>query len=134
MNKEILEYRKTDHFLFRQWERGITDFLLYRVLPFASSQGQDTMILIVENSVIHKNHVKKEASNSKYLAVIIKENTLITCFWCQCFNPINIANEGLSTRSSMKNAEIKENNLIGINAKLIIIARYFGLVYCVNIE
>jgi hypothetical protein len=34
----------------------------------------------------------------------------------------------------MKNAEIKENNLIGINAKLIIIARYFGLVYCVNIE
>jgi len=27
-----------------------------------------------------------------------------------------------------------ENNLVGMNAKLIIIAKYFGFVYCVNTE
>lgn len=96
MNKKILEYRKTAHFLFRQWERGITDLLLYSVLPFASSKEKDTLILLVEKSVLSKNHKNLQVKNlKKYLALIIKEKTLNTCFWCQSFKQINKANKEL---------------------------------------
>lgn len=33
MNKQILEFKKTDHFMFKQWDRNIDDKMLYSILP-----------------------------------------------------------------------------------------------------
>ena len=76
MNNKILNYRKTAHFLYRQWDRGITDEQLIEILKFCPDIKCNTLI-IVSRKVLKQLGVKKDHE------LFIKSNkaSLITCFF-----------------------------------------------------
>ncbi len=76
MKRKIFGFRKTDHFLYRQWDRKISDELLLEFL------NQNLLVLIKEKCcvIVSREIVKKHTKLNKELFVIIKGNLLITCF------------------------------------------------------
>lgn len=80
MNKQILEFRKTDHFLFSQWDRSIDDQLLYKVLPFVECTKCCKDVIIVKPSFLKNRDIK--ARKNDCLIVIATYNVLITTYWC----------------------------------------------------
>ena len=84
MKNSILNYRKTKHFIFRQWDRAINDDLLYRVLPLLKETriNKSTLFWIDLTKM-------KQAPKCKHqkLGLVVKNNLLISCFWAS--NEVN---------------------------------------------
>jgi hypothetical protein len=80
MNMRILEFKKTNHFLFIQWDRVIEDHLLYKVLPLVKCNRNQKDIIVVNPSFLKTRGVAK--NNRASLILIIKEKLLITGYWC----------------------------------------------------
>lgn len=80
MERKILEYKKTDHFLYRQWDRKISDLLLYKALPFVSSQSEEELIIVIKSERLKLNQLHQHWN--QFLAIVVKRKILITCFWC----------------------------------------------------
>jgi len=80
MNTQILEYRKTDHFLLSQWDRKIDDDMLYKILPFIECVECEKDIILIMPSFLIKKRMQKD--HKQCLILIIKEKRLITSFWC----------------------------------------------------
>lgn len=76
METQISGYYKTDHFLFRQWERDVPDELLKAVLPVKVST--EKKLFVISKKVIRK-YFKK---NTTELLIKSDGKTLITCFYC----------------------------------------------------
>lgn len=64
--------------MYRQWDRAITDNLLYRVLPLLKETriNKSTLFWIDINQL-------KDAPKCKHaiLGLVVKNNILISCFW-----------------------------------------------------
>ena len=84
METIIAGYYKTDHFLFRQWDRGVTDIELKFVLTKVS-KAKGTQLLVVSRKLI------KQCAHKKSLELFIKVDgqTLITCFYCNFQDYLN---------------------------------------------
>ena len=77
MENRISGFQKTNHFLYRQWDRGVTDKLLNDVLDEISPTRKNILL------VVSKNYLKRKGVNSKCeLFIKIKKCKLITCFYC----------------------------------------------------
>lgn len=65
--------------MYRQWDRTITDNLLYRVLPLLNETriNKSTLYWINLNQL-------REVPPCKHtiLGLVIKNKVLISCFWC----------------------------------------------------
>ena len=79
MTTQILEYRKTDHFLFSQWKRRIDDLTLYKVLPFVECTKCNKDLVFVMPSFLIQRGIAID--NIHCLVLIIKQNVIITGFW-----------------------------------------------------
>jgi len=79
MNKQILEFRKTDHFLYRQWDRGVSDSLIVSALGSINVEDSDKTILVIGNSTLKKNGEKVKPKSN--LIIILKNNKLITLYY-----------------------------------------------------
>jgi hypothetical protein len=79
MNTKILNYRKTEHFLYRQWDRGITDEKLIEILQNYPYKKSNTLI-VVSRKVLKKLGIKSKQE----LFLKIDRTWLITCFY-GCF-------------------------------------------------
>lgn len=77
MKNSIGEFRKTDHFIFRQWDRSINDKLLTIILKKIPSNKKKTL-LIISKRVLKKINKKI----NKELFIKVDGNVLITCFYC----------------------------------------------------
>jgi hypothetical protein len=76
MKEQILGYYKTDHFLFRQWDRNIPDILLKAILPREISTKRQ--LFVVSKKIVRK-FLKKY---NKELIIKADGKVLITCFYC----------------------------------------------------
>lgn len=76
MEAKICGYFKTEHFLYRQWDRGVPDELLKAILP-------EDVSLQKQLFVVSRKIMKKYLKNCK-MELLIKTNgkILITCFYC----------------------------------------------------
>lgn len=82
--ESIAGYFKTEHFIYRQWDRGVSNLELNFVLNRIQAQkGQK--LLIVSRKII------KKCSNKKCLELFIKieGKKLITCFYCDFQDYLN---------------------------------------------
>jgi hypothetical protein len=82
--ESIAGYFKTEHFLYRQWDRGVSNIELNFVLNrIQAKDGQQ--LLIVSRKII------KKCSNKKCLELFIKieGKKLITCFYCDFQDYLN---------------------------------------------
>ena len=76
MKAQISSYFKTEHFLYRQWDRGIPDDLLKAVLPTKVSSQKQLF-------VVSRKTLRKYSKNCKgELLIKTDGKTLITCFYC----------------------------------------------------
>lgn len=80
MNKQILEFRKTDHFLFQQWNRSLDDQMLYKILPFVECTKCEKDVVIVLPSFLKKKGLYKNEETC--LILIVKKNLILTGYWC----------------------------------------------------
>lgn len=87
MERNINTFRKTDHFLLRQWFRNIEDSLLEKVLPQmqdATSAIDNRNALVVSQKRL--SQMKKqgidvpEIGKRQHLVIIWKRHILITVF------------------------------------------------------
>lgn len=90
----ILNFRKTEHFLKRQWERSIEDRLLNYALKWLQNTGLEKEILVVHPKVFTRIHCNYKTS--EYLVVVVKNRILITCYWCNQFGYIIRNTKGVS--------------------------------------
>ena len=76
MRPKIAGFIKTDHFAYRQWHRGLTDYELSKILNLINWEEENYML------VIGKNILKKLKINfSRELFIKIKDKVLITFFY-----------------------------------------------------
>jgi hypothetical protein len=80
MNRNLLEFKKTDHFLFHQWNRSIEDQMLYKILPFVECTKCEKDVVFVMPSFLSKKGMSKD--DKQCLILVIKGNLLVTGYWC----------------------------------------------------
>lgn len=92
MNKQVLEFKKTNHFLYSQWDRSIDDQILTRVLPFVKCTKCEKDVIIVLPSFLKRNGFAKDEQTC--LVLIIKKNLILTGYWCDHPNYLFNKEEG----------------------------------------
>jgi hypothetical protein len=80
MNKQILEFNLTDHFMLKGWDRSIDTSLLYNVLPHVTVSKEEKKVAIVTPSFFSQKGVSEKGKNC--LVIILKQKLLVTAFWC----------------------------------------------------
>lgn len=80
MTTQILNFKKTNHFLYSQWDRSIHDEILYKVLPYVACTTCKKDVVIVCPSFLKRKGIKSK--NRESLIIITSNNTLTTCYWC----------------------------------------------------
>ncbi len=86
MKRFIGYFRKTDHFMKRQWFRYIEDSFLEKLLPkFSKHQDSNAKkaIIISRNSLKKMNIMGKETPKLKqtqHLVIILESNRLVTIY------------------------------------------------------
>lgn len=73
-----IDYQKTDHFLFRQWDRKLEDTCLVKILEKVDVYGKRKTILIISSKVLKEVGCCLRANEN--MIIIIKSNLLITFF------------------------------------------------------
>lgn len=81
MTTQILNFRKTDHFLYSQWGRKIDDQVLYKVLPFVECTKCCKDVIIVRPTFLRRKGINAKSNES--LVIIANRNILVTCYWCE---------------------------------------------------
>jgi hypothetical protein len=80
MTTKILNFRKTDHFLYRQWDRKVDDILLGKILPYVNGKKNEKEVTIVFSSFLKKSKIKNK--NNNCFILITKGAVILTCYWC----------------------------------------------------
>lgn len=80
MKIRLLNFRKTDHFYFRQWDRNIDDQMLCKILPYVECSECVKDVIIAHPTFLRRRGIN--AKSNECLVVIISHNVLITCYWC----------------------------------------------------
>lgn len=81
MIERILDFRKTQHFLYNQWKRSIDDRMLYKILPYVECTKCEKDVVIVLPSFLRNKGLTKDEKTC--LVLIVKRNLLlITGYWC----------------------------------------------------
>lgn len=76
MRPKIAGFIKTNHFQYRQWQRGLSDYELSKILNLINCEEQSFML------VIGKSRLTKFKINSpRELFIKIKNKVLITFFY-----------------------------------------------------
>jgi hypothetical protein len=83
MDKRIFEFRKTNHFLYSQWQRKIADTDLKRILPFIHPDKELKSVAIIKPTFFERRNLF--GGKEECLILIIKQTLLITIYWC--FDP-----------------------------------------------
>jgi hypothetical protein len=80
MNKQILEFRKTTHFMFSQWDRSIDDQILNKILPYVECSECEKDIVLVLPSFLKRKGVARD--DETCLVLIVKKNLILRGYWC----------------------------------------------------
>jgi hypothetical protein len=78
MKTKISNYQKTDHFIFRQWDRKLEDACLIKILEKADFYGKKKIMLIIGNKVLKEADCRFRANEN--MIIIVRSNLLITFF------------------------------------------------------
>jgi len=75
MNSTVAGYIKTEHFMFRQWQRKIDDNLVETALNHLNSKKEQFLF------VISRKIVKELSGTDRELFIMVKGRILVTCFY-----------------------------------------------------
>jgi hypothetical protein len=79
MNRNILQFVLSNHFLHRRWERGIDRVILYKILRFVKCTKCEKDVIIVLPSFLEKKGIRNE--DAKTLILILSGKLIKTVFW-----------------------------------------------------
>ena len=80
MDNRVYEFKKTNHFIFSQWDRGIDDPALYKVLPFVECTNCEKDVVFVLPSFLSRINIEKD--DKQCLILVIKGKLMVTGYWC----------------------------------------------------
>jgi Ni,Fe-hydrogenase I large subunit len=73
------KFYKTEHFLFRQWDRGIEDDIIDKITTQLKTSSKTKSIIIVSNSFFKKAGYKIKKNTN--LIIVSKGKALLTLFF-----------------------------------------------------
>lgn len=79
MKNKIKHYQKTDHFLYRQWDRGVNDYVVSEIIKGVTGAPIKKTLFIAGKTLLKKLGLTKH--NPSYLVIVAKSKTLITLFF-----------------------------------------------------
>jgi hypothetical protein len=79
MTTQISRFQKTEHFLLRQWDRGIEDSVLHAICPLVKGVKNKKEVVFVLPSFLKKQGVMNQTSQC--LILIVKGHLLISGYW-----------------------------------------------------
>ena len=79
MNRNILNFILSDHFLLQGWKRGIDKPLLYKILPFITDSQKGKKVSLVIPSFFSRKEI--QVNNGQFLIIITAGQVLKTAFW-----------------------------------------------------
>ena len=94
--QQILQFKKSDHFLYSQWDRGLDDKMLYRLLPYVNDDTSNKRVAIFTPSFLKKLKVFKD--DVSCLVMVVKNKLLVTAYWCDHPNYLFVNQEEKETR------------------------------------
>ena len=80
MYTKILEFRLTDHFMLRGWERSIDKPTLFKVLPFVEVSEAEKKLVVVTPSFWSKKGIIGKSNHC--LVLVMKKDLIVTGYWC----------------------------------------------------
>ena len=75
-NNRIGRFRKTDHFIYRQWDRGINDNILKPILKSIKNLNPSTLY-IISRKALRKLNIKSNGA----LFIKADNEILVTCYY-----------------------------------------------------
>jgi len=78
MKTKTLNFKKTDHFLYRQWDRKLEDSCLEKILNKVYISSKKKTMLIVGSKVLKEVGCRFRANEN--MIIIVRSNLLITFF------------------------------------------------------
>lgn len=91
MFNQILEFRMSNHFMLRGWDRSIDRALLYKVLPFVECTDCVKDTVLVMPSFLKKKGIARD--DKQCLLLIIRSKLLVTGYWCKNPNQVVSKND-----------------------------------------
>lgn len=84
METKVAGFYKTEHFLYRQWQRGVSDLELNLVLNKITKENSTCLIIVSRRFL-------KQCKNTNKLELFIKLDgkTLITCYYADINYELN---------------------------------------------
>lgn len=82
MKTKIFEYKKTHHFMFRQWERKLDDQTLYKILPYIQNTTFSKIVAIFFPTFLERKKILRQNKTESLVIIIKKRIILVTFFWC----------------------------------------------------
>ena len=73
------KFYKTDHFLFRQWDRGIEDSIIDKILTKLNKPSKTKSMIIVSYDFLKKTGYKIKKNTN--LIIVSKGKALLTLFF-----------------------------------------------------
>jgi hypothetical protein len=73
------KFYKTEHFLFRQWDRGIEDIIIDKIITQLKTSSKTKSIIIVSNNFFKKAGCKIKKNTN--LIIVSKGKALLTLFF-----------------------------------------------------
>ena len=131
----VANFKKTDHFLYRQWDRKIDDSLLEKILNKINENISSKTFVVVGNKLLKKFGLK--VSGRTNLIIVVKKNILITLFMVEdlysylksnrtCeFIIINDYNH-ISSQRDLKTRLPKIDKRVGVKLNFIIMSKTTG--------
>jgi hypothetical protein len=80
MTNQLLEFRKTHHFIFSQWDRKIDDSTLHKVLPYVKPEADKKKVAIVMPSFLSKRNI--QFKGSECFIIVCHDKLLLTAYFC----------------------------------------------------
>ena len=84
MCNKVCDFYKTEHFLYRQWDRGISDNVLEDILSKVKLCTCEQIVIV--SRVYLRNKTNKKSLD---LFIVLNGKSLITCYYCDFQEFIN---------------------------------------------
>jgi hypothetical protein len=79
-SEQIFDFRLTDHFMLRGWDRSIDKSVLHRLLPYVDASKADKKLVVITPSFYNSKGITGREKHC--LVLVLKQNLIKTGYWC----------------------------------------------------
>lgn len=79
--EKVLDFRLTDHFMLRGWDRSIDKFVLCKLLCHVKASDADKKLVVITPAFYESKGIKGRENHC--LVLVLKQDLIKTGYWCK---------------------------------------------------